>query len=116
MNTTIGEITQPFIKATLSNCYETRAENPKIAYGVLRCVIYTIIKNYVCIEYIDCQANKLSKVPVGYRGVYKHRYKSFDRTTGIGISYLLMNLISCHGFLMKVNYVVIIKFPKRMLE
>ena len=27
-----------------------------------------------------------------------------------------MNLISCHGFLKNINYVVRLKFPKRMLE
>ena len=27
-----------------------------------------------------------------------------------------MNLMSCHGFLKNINYVVILKFPKRMLE
>ena len=60
---TFGAITQPFIRDTLSKkktrvlalsmFYETRAEN--IAYRVLSCVIYTIIKNYVCIYYLACQ-------------------------------------------------------------
>ena len=63
MNTTFGEITQPFIKSTLTKnntsvlafvmFYDTIAE--KKAYGVLSCVIYTIIKNYVCIDYLACQ-------------------------------------------------------------
>ena len=35
---------------------------------------------------------------------------------GIGIPDLLMNLISCHGSLKNMNYVVILKFPKSMLE
>ena len=65
MYTTFGEITQPFIKSTLSKnstsvlasimFYEKRADNPKKAYRVLNCVIYTIIKNYVCIDYLACQ-------------------------------------------------------------
>ena len=52
MNTTFSEITKTFIRATFSKnktrvlalliFYETRAEN--IAYKVLSCVIYTIIK------------------------------------------------------------------------
>ena len=63
MFTTFGEITQPFIKSTLAKkntsvlelviFYEKIAE--KKVYGVFSCVIYTIIKNYVCIDYIACQ-------------------------------------------------------------
>ena len=40
----------------------------------------------------------------------------FVKELGIGIPYLLMNLMSCHGFLRDIDYVVILKFPKRMLE
>ena len=64
MNTTFGELTQPFIKATLSKnntivlelimFHETRGEKPKNNFRVLSCVIYTIIKNYVCIDYLAC--------------------------------------------------------------
>ena len=35
--------------------YETRADNPKKDFGVLSCFIYTIIKNCVCIDCLDCQ-------------------------------------------------------------
>ena len=58
-----GVITQPFIKATLLKnntsvlalimFYEKIAD--KKAYIVLGCVIYTIIKNYVCIDDLACQ-------------------------------------------------------------
>ena len=63
MKTTFGTITQPFIRATLLKnktrflallmFYETKSRN--IAYRVLSCVIYTIIKIYACIDYIACQ-------------------------------------------------------------
>ena len=63
MFTTFGEITHPFIKATLAKkntsvlalimFYETRAD--KKSYRVLSCVIYDIIKNYVCIGYLAFQ-------------------------------------------------------------
>ena len=65
MYTTFGEITQPLVKATLAKkntsvlaliiFYETRANNPKKIYGVLSCVIYTILKHYFCIDYLACQ-------------------------------------------------------------
>ena len=65
MYTTFGEITQPFIKAiflkkytsvlALKVFYETRADKRKKSFRVLSCVIYTIIKNNVCIDYLNCQ-------------------------------------------------------------
>ena len=62
MHTTFGEITQPFIKTTLSKnntrvlalitfC-ETIGDNPEKYFRLLSCVIYTIIKKYVFISYI----------------------------------------------------------------
>ena len=80
MKTTFGATTQPPIRATFSKkkttvlallmFYETRAD--EIAYRVLSCVIYTIIKNQVCIDDIDYQPKHLSEIPVGYSGVSKH--------------------------------------------
>ena len=65
MYTTFCEITKPFIKSILSKnntsvlalimINETRSYNPKKAFGVLSCVIYNIIKNYVWIDYLACQ-------------------------------------------------------------
>ena len=53
---------------------------------------------------------------MGYGGGSKHRENRFDIILGIGIPYLLMKLMFCHGFLKNINYVVILKCPKRMLE
>ena len=126
MNNTFSEITQPFIKTTLSKnntsvlaliiVYETRGGNPKKYFRVLICFVYSIIKNCVCFDYLACPSNKLSEINVGCIGGSKYGDKSFDRILGIGIPDLLMNLISCYGFLRNVNYVVIFKYPKRMLE
>ena len=87
MKSIFGAITQPFIRATLLKkktivlyllmFYETRAEN--IAYRVLICVIYTIIKHYVCIDYLACQSKKLSEMPVGSGEDSKHGDKSLDK-------------------------------------
>ena len=65
MYTTFDEITQPFMKSTLPKnntsvlellmSYEIRADNPKKYYRVWSCAIYTIIKNYVYIDYLACQ-------------------------------------------------------------
>ena len=68
MYTKFGEITQTFIKATLVKnnksvlslmiFYETRAYNPRKYFILSSCVIYTIIKNCVCIDYLYCQLKK----------------------------------------------------------
>ena len=93
--------------------YDTRAEN--ISYRVLSCVIYTIINHCVCIDYLSCQSKTLSEISVGSGGISQHGDKRFGRILGIGIPDLLMNLMSCRGYLKNINYVVILKSPKRML-
>ena len=35
---------------------------------MLSCVIYTIISNYVCINYLDCEPKTLSELPVSFGG------------------------------------------------
>ena len=53
---------------------------------------------------------------MGSIGSPKHGDKSFDIILGIGIPYLLMNLMSYDVFLKNISYVVILKCPKKMLE
>ena len=103
---TFGTITQPHIVTILAKkntivlalltFYETR-KNPKKVFKVLSCDIYTIISNYVCIDYLACQL-KNSELPVYFGGVFKHGNRSYDKILGIGIPDLLMILMSCHGF------------------
>ena len=84
-------------------------------YIVELCYLYHK-KNYVCIDYLAYQYIFLSERPVGSGGGSKHGDKSFDGILGIGIPDFSMNLFFCHSFLKNMNYVVILKFPKRMLE
>ena len=44
----------------------------------------------------------------------KHGDGSFNIIFGIEIPDLLMDLMSCHRLLKNINYVVILKFPKRI--
>ena len=62
--------------------YETR-NNPNKAVKVLTCVIYTIINNYVCIDFLACKTNKFSELPVGTGGCFKHINISYDKIFGI---------------------------------
>ena len=72
MNDTFGTLTKPFIRNNMKNnntrvialvtfC-ETRHKNSTKAFRVLSCVIYTIIENCVCIDYLDFQSKKLSDI------------------------------------------------------
>ena len=45
--------------------HETGGENPKKAFRLLRSVIYIMIKNYVCIDYLACESKILSQISVG---------------------------------------------------
>ena len=82
---------------------------------MLSCVIYTIIKNYVCIDYLACQLKQLIEITVSYKEGSKKR-ESFDIILGIGITDFLMNLMSFHGFFENIHSVVVLKCSKRMLE
>ena len=96
--------------------YETRAENPNKYFRVLSCVIYTIIKNYVCIYYLACLSKILSETNMGSKEGSKYGDKSFNIILGIGFTDLLINLMYYHGFLKNKSSVVILKPPKRILE
>ena len=82
--------------------YENNGGNVKKVYIVLSCVVYSLMDIYVCIDYILCQSKNLSSIsskPI------------FERTSsnillGIGISKLLLNLVSCHGLMKKPNSTV----------
>ena len=47
----------------------------KNIFKVLSCVIYTIISNYLCIDYLGSDKNKLSELCLGSCGNFKHKTK-----------------------------------------
>ena len=59
---------------------------------------------------------KLSDLRLGVSGSYKHLDKKYDNVLGFGIPDLLLNLLSCQGFLKNNESVVILKYPHRMFE
>ena len=64
-------------------------------FRVLSCVIYTIIRKYVCIDYLGSEKSKLSDLRLGVSGRYKHLDKDYENVLGFGIPDLLLNLLSC---------------------
>ena len=83
---------------------------------MLSCVIYTIVDKYVCIDYLGSEKSKLSDLHLGGTGKDRHNDTDYDNVLGIGITDLLLNLLSCHGFLKNNDSVVILKCPNRMSE
>ena len=77
--------------------YENRTTNPTKMFRVLSCVLYYVIDNYVCIDYLCWHSKTLiviccDKMFVG---------TGYNESLGIGIPEMLLNLISCHGFTKK---------------
>ena len=85
-------------------------------FRVLSCVIYKIIGKYVYIDYLGSDKSKLSGLHPGGTGKDKHNDTDYENILVIGIPYLLLNLLSCYGFLKNNESVVILKCPNRMSE
>ena len=81
-------------------------------YRVLSCVNYTLIYNYVCIDYVPCKSNTLSAISCN--PTFKDT--SFNILLGIGIPEMLLNLVSCHGFMKKPNSTLILNCQTRMIN
>ena len=50
-----------FVMALIMIC-ENNGGNAKKVYRVLICVVYSIIDNYVCIDYLPCQSKTLCSI------------------------------------------------------
>ena len=84
--------------------YENNGGNSKKMYRVLSCVVYSLIYNYVCIEYLTCQLKTSSSI--SSKPTFEQT--SFNILLGIGIPELLLDLVSCHGFMKKPNSTVML--------
>ena len=79
---------------------------------MLSCVLYYVMDNFVCIDYLCCQYKRLSvicyyKMSIG---------RSYNELIIIHIPEVLMNIISCHIFTKKINPTVILLFHTRLVE
>ena len=52
--------------------YENRGKKSEKMLRVLSCVMYKLISNYVCIDYLGYDKSKLSGLLLGVSGSYKH--------------------------------------------
>ena len=83
---------------------------------MLSCVIYTIIDKYVCIDYLGTEKSKISDLKIACTGSSKHDGMDYNNLFGIGIPDILLNMLSCHGFIKNDDSIVILKCPNRMSE
>ena len=81
-------------------------------FRVLSCVVYSFIDNYIWIEYLGCQSKKLSVI--SFDQIFD--FISYNELLGIGIPDVLMNLISCHGFIKDTNSTVVILYRTPLVE
>ena len=92
--------------------YENNGEIPNYLYRVLNCVAYNLIYNYLYIDYMSYQSKPLSTILCN--PTFKD--KSFTILLGIGIPDLLLNLVSCRGFMKKPNSTAVLNFRDRLIN
>ena len=97
-------------------CYctntESKTKDPIKVYRVLSCVLYSIIENYFCIGYLCCQSKTLS---IMYSDKIFEQAK-YNILIFIGIPEVLINFVSCHGFMEKPNSTVILNFQSHLVN
>ena len=77
--------------------YDNNGVKPNKVCRVLSCVLYYLIENYVCIDYLSYQSKTLSTI--SSNRIFEKI--SFNILLGIDIPELLLDILSCHGFVKK---------------
>ena len=65
---------------------------------------------------IQVLRKKICDLRLGVGRSYKYLDKKYNNVLGFGITYLLMNLLSCQGFLKNNDSIVILKYPNSMFK
>ena len=73
---------------------------------MLSCVLYYLIENFVCVDYIFFQSKTLSSIY--FNRIFEQ--KSYNILLGIGIPEVLLNLVSCHVFMERPNSTIVLNF------
>ena len=79
--------------------YDNRTNNTMKFYRFLSGVLYSVIENYVCIEYISCKSKTISDISID-KFLEDCSYNEF---LVIFIQEVLMEFIPCHGFMKNTN-------------
>ena len=75
-----------------------------------------MIEKYVCIDYLCTLNKRLSELKIGTTFLHKHDNKIYNNLFVIGIPDIIMNMVSCHGFINNNDSIVILKYPNRMSQ
>ena len=70
------------------------------------------MENYLCVDYLCCPENELHVTNKGQ--VFENR--THNAVSGIGIHKLLMNIISCHVFLINKKSDVILSCHSKLVS
>ena len=92
--------------------YENKTKNRVKTYRMLSCVLYSVINNYFCIDYICCNPKTLSVISSDK--IFKQ--VSYNRLVGIGIPEVLIKFLYCQGFMEKPNSTIIFNFRSRLVN
>ena len=116
LNTTFDEKTMLPIRYVMKNkntCvialimfYDNKGKKPKKVYP------YSLIENYVCIDYLSCQPKTLSSI--SSNRIFEQA--SYNILLDIGIPEILLNLVSCHGFTEKPNAIIILNCQSSLVN
>ena len=90
--------------------YGTKTKNSARVCRALSCVLYSVIENYFCIDYVCCHFKTLSVISSDK--IFEEA--SYNKLLGIGIIEVLMNLISCNIFMENKNSNVILVRRSRL--
>ena len=73
-------------------------------------IVYCIINNYVCDDYLCCLKTKLYVENKGFKN------KKYNDISGIGIPELLINIISCNVFVNDTKSDVILSCHRKLVD
>ena len=81
-------------------------------FKVLSSIVYFIMKKYACVDYLCCPETELHVTSKG-QGFENRIYNAVSR---IGITELLMNIISFHGLVKNTKSAVILSCYRKIVD
>ena len=75
-----------------------------------------MIEKYVCIDYLCTLNKRLSELKIGTTLLHKHDDQDYNNLFGISIPDIIMNMVSCHGFINNNDSIVILKCPNQIFN
>ena len=87
----------------------------KLLYSWSSCLCSDVVPIFNSLNLLF-NVHRLSELKIGTTFLHKHDDKDYNNLFGIGIPDILMNMVSCHGFINNNDSIVILKCPNRMSQ